>query len=162
MTDQLSLRKIDESNFITCFNLELGPGQERFVSHPIRSLAQAYVYYSHCTPFAIYWGDVMVSSVTVSDVEDVPACLSSKLVTDVLRNELKWNGVVITDELSGDAFKNITQGDAAVEAIQAGADMLSLFARFSSRLVLPCWLRLPLPEYNASTDIGTTARNGRR
>jgi len=54
----------------------------------------------------------------------VPACLSSKLVTDVLRNELKWNGVVITDELSGDAFKNITQGAAAVEAIQAGADMI--------------------------------------
>jgi hypothetical protein len=44
MTDQLSLRKIDESNFVTCFSLELGPGQERFVSHPIRSLAQAYVY----------------------------------------------------------------------------------------------------------------------
>ena len=65
MTDQLSLRKIDESNFIACFNLELGPGQERFVSHPIRSLAQAYVYYSHCTPFAIYRGDVMVGYVMV-------------------------------------------------------------------------------------------------
>ena len=69
-------------------------------------------------------GMVMVSSVTVSNVEDVPTCLSPKLVTDVLRNELKWNGVVITDELSGSAFKNITQGDAAVEAIQAGADMI--------------------------------------
>ena len=40
----ISLRPIDESNFLDVFNLKLGEGQERYVSHPIRSLAQAYVY----------------------------------------------------------------------------------------------------------------------
>ena len=38
----VELRVIAEDNFIDAFNLELAPGQERFVSHPIRSLAQAY------------------------------------------------------------------------------------------------------------------------
>ena len=63
--ENISLIKIDESNFIDAFNLELGEGQEEFVSHPIRSLAQAYVYYSQCTPFGIYCGDVMVGYVMV-------------------------------------------------------------------------------------------------
>ena len=37
----IHLKPITEDNFIDAFNLSLAPGQERFVSHPIRSLAQA-------------------------------------------------------------------------------------------------------------------------
>ena len=65
MSKELKLRKIDESNFIECFNLSLGEGQDRFVSHPIRSLAQAYVYYNQCTPFGIYSNDTIVGYVMV-------------------------------------------------------------------------------------------------
>ena len=39
----IALRPITEDNFIDAFNLKLKDGQERFVSHPVRSLAQAYV-----------------------------------------------------------------------------------------------------------------------
>ena len=39
--------------FLRAFSLRLEAQQEKFVSHPIRSLAQAYVYYSQCTPFAV-------------------------------------------------------------------------------------------------------------
>ena len=59
------LKNIDESNFIDCFNLRLGEGQDKFVSHPIRSLAQAYVYRNQCTQFGIYSGDKMVGYVMV-------------------------------------------------------------------------------------------------
>ena len=45
------LRQITEKNFIDAFNLKLAPGQERFVSHSVRSLAQAYVYRDQCRPF---------------------------------------------------------------------------------------------------------------
>ena len=69
---QITLHKIDESNFIDAFNLKLAPGQEAFVSHPIRSLAQAYVYYSQCTPFGIYHEDTMVGYVMVIYDYDVP------------------------------------------------------------------------------------------
>jgi len=61
----ITLSRIDESNFIDAFRLELADGQEIFVSHPIRSLAQAYVYYHHCTPFGIYIGDTMIGYVMV-------------------------------------------------------------------------------------------------
>ena len=60
MEKELVLKKVDENNFIGCFNLKLGDGQEKFVSHPIRSLAQAYVYNKQCTPFAIYKGNIIV------------------------------------------------------------------------------------------------------
>ena len=61
----ITLCRIDESNFIDAFQLELAEGQEVFVSHPVRSLAQAYVYYHQCTPFGIYAKDGMVGYVMV-------------------------------------------------------------------------------------------------
>ena len=59
------LMQINETNFIDAFHLELAEGQGRYVSNPIRSLAQAYVYYKQCTPFGIYHGDKMVGYVMV-------------------------------------------------------------------------------------------------
>ena len=66
------LRTITEENFIDAFNLKLAPGQERFVSHPIRSLAQAYVYRTQCQPFGIYAEGTMVGYVMVIYDYDVP------------------------------------------------------------------------------------------
>lgn len=63
--NQITLQKIDENNFLDAFHLELKAGQERFVSHPIRSLAQAYVYYHQCTPFGIFAEGKMVGYVMV-------------------------------------------------------------------------------------------------
>ena len=68
----VELRAITEDNFIDAFNLELVPGQERFVSHPIRSLAQAYVYREQCQPFGIYANGKMVGYVMVIYDYDVP------------------------------------------------------------------------------------------
>ena len=66
------LKAITEENFIDAFNLKLAPGQEKFVSHPIRSLAQAYVYREQCQPFGIYADEKMVGYVMVIYDYDVP------------------------------------------------------------------------------------------
>ena len=68
----ISLRIITEENFIDAFNLKLVYGQERFVSHPIRSLAQAYVYRDQCQPFGIYKDDTMIGYVMVIYDYDIP------------------------------------------------------------------------------------------
>ena len=70
--NMITLRAITEDNFIDAFNLKLAPGQERFVSHPVRSLAQAYVYREQCQPFGIYEGDTMVGYVMVIYDYDIP------------------------------------------------------------------------------------------
>lgn len=66
------LIQINEDNFIDAFNLKLEEEQELFVSHPIRSLAQTYVYYKQCTPFGIYDGDKIVGYVMVIYDYDIP------------------------------------------------------------------------------------------
>ena len=66
------LRIITEENFIDAFNLKLAPGQERFVSHPIRSLAQAYVYREQCQPFGIYADGKMIGYVMVVYDYEIP------------------------------------------------------------------------------------------
>ena len=63
--NSIHLEKIDENNFLQAFGLKLGDGQDKFVSHPIRSLAQAYVYRDQCTPFGIFCGETMVGYVMV-------------------------------------------------------------------------------------------------
>lgn len=68
----VELRPIAEDNFMDAFRLKLASGQERFVSHPIRSLAQAYVYRNQCQPFGIYAGEKMVGYVMVIYDYDIP------------------------------------------------------------------------------------------
>ncbi len=68
----IHLRKITEENFVDASNLKLAQGQEGFVSHPIRSLAQAYVYREQCQPFGIYEDDMMVGYVMVIYDYDIP------------------------------------------------------------------------------------------
>ena len=55
----------------------------------------------------------------------LPATLSDDLIQGVLRSELGYEGVVITDSLLMDAIKvNFDRTDAAVMAINAGVDLL--------------------------------------
>ena len=68
----VELRPITEDNFLDAFNLKLASGQEAFVSHPIRSLAQAYVYREQCQPFGIYADGKIVGYVMVIYDYDVP------------------------------------------------------------------------------------------
>ena len=69
---------------------------------------------------------VMVSHVTVLSAEDaMPSSLSKTIMTDTLRNELGFQGIIITDALNmGAITEYYTSGEAAVQAIAAGADML--------------------------------------
>ena len=70
---------------------------------------------------------VMMSHVAVRNItqNEVPASLSSLMVTDILREELQFDGVIITDAMN---MKIITKfydaGEAAVMAIEAGNDMI--------------------------------------
>ena len=68
----ITLQPITEENFLDAFNLKLKKEQESFVSHPVRSLAQAYVYRDQCQPFGIYHEDIMVGYVMVIYDYDIP------------------------------------------------------------------------------------------
>lgn len=70
---------------------------------------------------------VMVGHLQVPQVTgtDTPATLSPIIITDILRNELGFQGLVITDSLSMGAITQYYSSDeAAVLALQAGTDIL--------------------------------------
>ncbi|MBR1673301.1 MAG: glycoside hydrolase family 3 protein [Fretibacterium sp.] len=70
---------------------------------------------------------IMVAHITLPKVthDGLPASLSRELITGKLREELGYDGVVITDALMmGAVAKNYTPAEAAVLAVEAGNDIL--------------------------------------
>ena len=68
---------------------------------------------------------VMIAHLILPDIDDQPAPFSSKIVTDLLRKELHFEGVVITDGLQMGAMSDYySSGEIAVRAISAGVDLL--------------------------------------
>lgn len=67
-------------------------------------------------------GHLAVPSITK---DDTPASLSKEIITDLLKNELGYNGLVITDALNMDALTNeYTEEEIYINAINAGVDIL--------------------------------------
>ena len=69
---------------------------------------------------------VMVAHILLSRVDpDYPASLSHRVVTGLLREEMGFDGVVCTDDLTMGAVSNTYgMGEAAVLAVEAGCDLL--------------------------------------
>ncbi len=61
------------------------------------------------------------------DNTNIPGTLSSKILTGFLREELGYNGLIISDALDMDAISSrYSIGDACIKAINAGVDLLCL------------------------------------
>ncbi len=70
---------------------------------------------------------VMVSHLSLPNVtgDNTPASLSGKMVTEILRQQLGFEGIIITDAMNVAAITEYyTAGEAAVKALQAGVDMI--------------------------------------
>ena len=68
---------------------------------------------------------VMIGHIIISDVENVPAPFSAEIVGGLLREEMGFQGVVMTDGLQMNAIKEYYSSDnIAILAIQAGVDVL--------------------------------------
>ena len=70
---------------------------------------------------------IMTAHMTVPSLEpnEIPATVSSRILTGLLREELGFRGLVVTDamDMLGLA-KQFSMGEASVRAIEAGADVL--------------------------------------
>src|SRR6266403_4656258 len=73
-------------------------------------------------------GSIMTGHLSVPALEpdpNTPATLSSKILTDLLRKELRFEGLVVTDAMDmGGITVRYAPGEAAVRAFEAGADAL--------------------------------------
>ena len=78
---------------------------------------------------------VMVGHISAPNVtgDNAPATLSKVLITDVLRGQMGYNGIVITDAMNMEAITGFYNSDkAAVLAVTAGADMILMPADYNT------------------------------
>lgn len=66
---------------------------------------------------------IMTAHISIPSVDVKPATLSSKFIKGVLRTQLSFKGVIITDDIEM-ASVGIPIEEAAIEAIKAGADII--------------------------------------
>ena len=69
---------------------------------------------------------VMVGHILLPEIDDsMPSSISKKVITDILRERMQYEGVVMTDDMTMKAILNNYEiGEAAVEAIKAGNDIV--------------------------------------
>ena len=70
-------------------------------------------------------GLVMMASARYPKLDDDnPAMFSEKIVTGLLREQMGYDGVVITDDVNAEALDAVPAGDRAVRHLAAGGDIV--------------------------------------
>lgn len=67
---------------------------------------------------------IMVNNATYGKIDKNPAVHSKTIIKKTLREELNFQGIVITDDLSGAAIPQYTPAERAIRAVSADADMV--------------------------------------
>lgn len=69
---------------------------------------------------------VMVSHILMKQIDDKnPATLSYNLITKILRNDMKFSNVIITDDMCMKAITNrLSVEEASIKSIKAGSDII--------------------------------------
>ncbi|XEC92927.1 beta-N-acetylhexosaminidase [Paenibacillus tarimensis] len=69
---------------------------------------------------------VMIAHILLPKLDaEYPASMSKSIITNLLRNRLRYNGVVVTDDMTMKAITNHFEiGRASVESVKAGSDLI--------------------------------------
>ena len=69
---------------------------------------------------------VMISSIILESIDnEYPATMSKKVITDILRDSLGFDGVIATDDMTmGAIVDNYNLADAVIMSINAGSDLV--------------------------------------
>lgn len=97
--------------------------QSVFIDGPLTELATfKTIIQSEQAPVAVMVGHIVVKNNAKYNTNGLPATLSRTIVTDLLRNELKFKGIITTDALNMEAAAKVP--DADWKSVQAGVDLV--------------------------------------
>ena len=140
------LRTLQSKGVLGCLKHFPGLGASTVDSHeelPLVKISQAELYSTDLYPYrqliasgdahSIMIGHAAYPSTILQESDQngrlLPSSLSGKIVTGLLRDELGFDGLIVTDDLEmGAIIRNYGIGDACVKAITAGVDMLAICA----------------------------------
>ena len=139
-------RGIRDSGGIAVFKHFPGHGSTSDDSHttlPVVNKTKAELFASDLQPFIWAIEDeaevIMIAHVSFPAVsgDKTPASLSTIIITDLLRGELGFNGIVITDALNMSALtKHYSKKQIIVKALQAGNDILLMPGNIASTITI--------------------------
>jgi beta-N-acetylhexosaminidase len=97
---------------------------------------------------------IMVSHILLNKIDaDFPASMSKVIITDILRENLKFQGVVITDDMTmGAIIKYYDIGDASVKSINAGSDLILVCHGYDNELKVINSLKLAVQNKIITED----------
>jgi beta-N-acetylhexosaminidase len=123
------IKELEDIGLISCAKHFPGHGDTNVDSHislPVITKSLEGLMKIDLIPFAeaIKKGvsSIMVGHLSIPLIDSKPASLSKKIITDLLRKELGFDGLVLTDALNMKALKDFEYVSA--ECIKAGADIL--------------------------------------
>jgi beta-N-acetylhexosaminidase len=131
------IRGVEENGALACAKHFPGHGDTNVDSHlglPVIRAGRARLEAVELRPFraaiATGVGSIMLGHLALPALEPdprLPATFSRAIIGDLLRNELGYDGLVVTDALTMDALAPLgSPAEVAVRAIAAGADVLLL------------------------------------
>ena len=123
------IRLLQESGLVSCAKHFPGHGHTSVDSHislPVINKTLGDLLAQDIPPFhnAVQAGvmSIMVGHISVPEIDQAPASLSGRVITSLLREELGFRGLVLTDALSMQALKGIKEIPS--RSVNAGADVL--------------------------------------
>ena len=81
---------------------------------------------------------IMIAHILLKNIDsENPSSLSSKVVTDLLRKQLGFEGVIVTDDMTmGAITENYNLGEAAVKAVNAGCDIILVCHGYNNQVAV--------------------------
>ncbi len=124
------LKEYEKYGIITVGKHFPGHGAADKDSHktlPVIDLSLDELKNKHIKPFeeAIKLGipAIMGAHVIYPAIENIPASVSEKIINDILINDLKFDGIIMTDDMEMNAIKGFSKQEACIRAIKAGVNM---------------------------------------
>ena len=136
----LFVKGIQDSGALSCIKHFPGSGSTTKDSHwelPIIENPKEELLNYNMFPFVnLLESDALMSSHCIyKSFDEYPSTLSKVLLTDVLRKQYRFTGLIITDGMEMDAIKDYYGiGEGCVKAINAGCDILLLCHEYHQQL----------------------------
>ncbi|KWT95112.1 glycoside hydrolase family 3 protein [Candidatus Magnetominusculus xianensis] len=123
------IETLEAAGLISCAKHFPGHGDTEIDSHialPVIGKTGVQLRESDFVPFAeaINAGvsSIMAAHIAIPAIDGAPASLSKTILSGILRDELSFDGLILTDALNMDALKDIE--DVEAKCLNAGADIL--------------------------------------
>ncbi|WHY03343.1 beta-N-acetylhexosaminidase [Neobacillus sp. DY30] len=86
---------------------------------------------------------VMVAHILLPELDKInPASMSKAVMTDILRKQLNFTGVIITDDMTmGAIIEHFDIGKAAVESVKAGSDIILIGHDYNNVVKITSYLK---------------------